>query len=284
MNDPRHLSDNDFSIPIQDVKISVKSFESPVLPPLDEETSLNETHFLLRVPQVANYLVKEGREIFIEPAEGAEQDLIRLYLNGSVLGALLIQRNILCFHASAFEYHQQAVLICGESESGKSSLALAMHLNGMKLINDDICPINHPDFNVLPLETPSKLWADSLQELQQEKLKGPAIHSGENKFFVDIKHKQHENLPVRGIIILENDAVNDFEIEALQGMEKFTALRSHLYRGNYLAQMPKTESLFHQRLSLLASRIPVFRFNRPYSANIETSQARLLSVLEKYYL
>lgn len=48
--------------------------------------------FLLKVDGTANYLVKGGREIVINPHPDAQPEKVRLFLLGSAMGALLYQR------------------------------------------------------------------------------------------------------------------------------------------------------------------------------------------------
>src|SRR6266566_3927655 len=48
--------------------------------------------FLLKINHIARYLVSNGSEIIVDPAPGAEMDAVRLFLFGSVFGAMLHQR------------------------------------------------------------------------------------------------------------------------------------------------------------------------------------------------
>ena len=52
----------------------------------------SELEFLLKVDQVAQFYIKDGNEITIEPMEGSSELDIRLFLLGSAFGALLQQR------------------------------------------------------------------------------------------------------------------------------------------------------------------------------------------------
>src|SRR5689334_10832799 len=53
---------------------------------------------LLVVPDVARFLIAEGREITVEPAADAPESNVRLYLMGSAFGALIHQRGLLPLH------------------------------------------------------------------------------------------------------------------------------------------------------------------------------------------
>ena len=57
--------------------------------------------FLLNVPRIARYLVADGSSIVIQQAAGAVDVDVRVFLLGSVFGALLHQRGVLPLHGSA---------------------------------------------------------------------------------------------------------------------------------------------------------------------------------------
>jgi hypothetical protein len=64
------------------------------------------------------------------------------YLLGPVMGFVLRQRNILALHASSASIGGQAVVLCGESEAGKSTTAAALALAGISILAEDISPLN----------------------------------------------------------------------------------------------------------------------------------------------
>lgn len=91
---------------------------------------MNSGELLLKVDGVANYWVKEGREIVIEPGPAAEAGDVRVFLLGSAFGALLHQRGLPPFHAGAVAMEGKAVLLAGRSGVGKSTLAAELCRRG----------------------------------------------------------------------------------------------------------------------------------------------------------
>ena len=81
--------------------------------------------FLLNVDDVARYFVADGRDVVIERRGGSDHD-ISVYLTGSVLAAVLQQRDVATLHASAVQTNAGAVLFLGKSGAGKSSLLAAL--------------------------------------------------------------------------------------------------------------------------------------------------------------
>src|SRR5579872_2437348 len=97
--------------------------------------------FLLNMPRIARYLASDGNAIVIERAAGADDADVRVFLLGSVFGALLHQRGVLPLHGSAVEAAPGAVLLLGASVSGKSTLGAEFQRRGYRVLADDICSV-----------------------------------------------------------------------------------------------------------------------------------------------
>jgi serine kinase of HPr protein (carbohydrate metabolism regulator) len=78
------------------------------------------------------FLIQEGRSIIVSPLEEYKEDVIRLYILGSCMGAILMQKRILPLHGSAVAIDGKAFAIIGESGAGKSTLASAFISRGFQ--------------------------------------------------------------------------------------------------------------------------------------------------------
>src|SRR5690606_97236 len=96
---------------------------------------------LLQVDGVARYLVSGGRRITIDRDPAVEDDDVRLFLLGSVFGAMLHQRGDLVLHGSAIEWEGAAVVFMGFSGVGKSTTASAFRQRGHAVLTDDLCVV-----------------------------------------------------------------------------------------------------------------------------------------------
>ena len=96
--------------------------------------------FLMNVDGTARYLVSDGRDVLVEPRGGSDSEIAGL-LTGPVLAALLQQRGVMTFHASAVETRAGAVLFAGHSGSGKSSLLAALVERGCAMLADDVAGV-----------------------------------------------------------------------------------------------------------------------------------------------
>src|SRR5205085_11497996 len=94
-----------------------------------------------RFADAGAFLMRAGREIVVDPAEGVSGDVLRLYLLGPVLALALHQRGWLMLHASAVAMGQQAVAFLGGSGWGKSTMAGVLHQRGHALVADDFVAV-----------------------------------------------------------------------------------------------------------------------------------------------
>jgi len=107
---------------------------------------------------------------FDDPAlpEGTVQDSdIRIFLLGSCLGTVLMQRGCFVLHASVAARGNSAVAVTGDSGVGKSTSLGILLAQGWQLVSDDLCAITWD--NETPLVIPAypqlKLNHDSVCHL-----------------------------------------------------------------------------------------------------------------------
>jgi hypothetical protein len=86
--------------------------------------------FLMRIPDIARFLLNDGREIVVAPESEASAADIPIFILGTVFGILLHQREQIVLHASAVRVNGKAVLFAGSSGAGKSTLAAALAQRG----------------------------------------------------------------------------------------------------------------------------------------------------------
>lgn len=96
----------------------------------------------LSVRTVATVLLREGREILVDPDPGVGPGRLRDFLLSFVLGALLQQRGaLLLLHASSVLIDGRAVVFVGESGEGKSTMTAALHARGYPVVSDELVPL-----------------------------------------------------------------------------------------------------------------------------------------------
>jgi hypothetical protein len=116
-------------------------------------------------PEVGTFRIAGGSLIEIDPAPGADDDLLRLHILGPALAHLLQERGLAVLHGSAVRIAGKAALFLGPSGAGKSTLACALEARGHELLADDLAPLGEgPSGPVLvPAVRRLKLRSDSLR-------------------------------------------------------------------------------------------------------------------------
>lgn len=115
------------------------------------------------VAGIATFLIEQGRRITIDAQMDPGAPDIRLFLLGTPLGLIYLQRGMVPIHAAGVEIDGQAVLLAGSARVGKSTLAWAFARRGFRLISDDVAPLAFDGEGLLvhPGVTRLQLWAEA---------------------------------------------------------------------------------------------------------------------------
>ncbi len=236
------------------------------------QAEIANNDILLRIPSIARYLVKAGREILIEAESDVHAQDLRLFLLGSALGAIYLQRGFFPLHASVVVMNGNAVAFTGNSGAGKSTMAAWLNSQEFPLLCDDVCvvrfdesdnPIAYSGFPRL------KLWSDALQafdidtsKLQRDLFRTEKYHMPvSNRFWMD-------PVPLRHINILQfSDTDSKPQIENIKPAHAVSLLRDNTYRYQYISGLGLTSNHFLDCVRL-AKNTGMHFLNRPkqYSA------------------
>jgi hypothetical protein len=227
---------------------------------------VNSEAFLLKRQSIAKYFVVGGKEIIVEPAPGANDNEVRLFLLGSAFAALLHQRSLLPLHGCAIEVKDGAVIFVGVSASGKSTLAGALQQRGYRVMADDVCVLGFSPEGV-PVVNPSctriKLWADVLKELGENPEGLLRVNPRLEKYAFPLRGKYCSRpQPVLQVFELTSHNFQDFKITPLQGMDKLAVLLKHTYRVGFLSGLARKKLHFEQ-CGRAARNFSVSRITRP---------------------
>ncbi len=236
---------------------------------------------LLAVAKVGRYLISEGR-ILIDPAPGASERNVRLFLLGSAIGALLHQRGLLPLHANAIDIDGRAVAFSGHSGAGKSTIAAWFHDRGHTILADDVCVIGFDDSGralAYPGIPRLRLWREALEASGRDAQAYARSFDDTDKYDVPtLNEAGAEPMPLAAIYLLRKaeEAGGSAEIERLKGVEAVDTLVSNTYRGGYLNMIGRTRE--HLSACVRVARaVPVFRAQRLWGFDRFDEQARRLS-------
>jgi hypothetical protein len=223
-----------------------------------------KNEFLLEVDTIARYYVKDGCEITIEPLKSKVDNEIRLFLLGSVLGALFLQRGLLPIHGSSIKFGNTACVFSGISGVGKSSLAACFVKKGFSFLADDISVVDN-NLMVIPSFPNIKLWKDVLNKLEINEASLNKIRPELKKYQLPLEDKYFkEPLPLDKFFIISTKNTPGFEYAEIKGLQKFDAVKSNTYRFRFVEGLQQQQDHF-LLLNKLLPNIKVYMISRPQS-------------------
>ncbi len=223
--------------------------------------------FVLRVPGVARFLLTAGRDIAVEPEGAVPPAEIAIFIIGTAFGILLHQRDHVVLHASAVRVNGKAVLFCGVSGAGKSTIAAALVQHGHAFVADDVCAITLNAAGV-PMVQPDgrqlKLWNQAIEKLTLIGSRGAAVRNRLEKFYVEPSASSADALPVGAVYALrETRAPHHDGIERPNVVDAALLIRKNAYRPRMVTAMRQKERYFQSAVSI-ASKAGVFLLTRPF--------------------
>lgn len=236
---------------------------------------------LLEVARVARFEVRDRRYITFERTAAHDDALLRLYLLGSVFGALWHQLGRLPLHAGAVDVDGRAWAFAGQSGAGKSSLVVAMAASGAGYLCDDVCVLDVPeqDDRVRAWPGLARLRVSpEIRALLGLDDRAPLDPFGKHALSPPWPRPLGAR-PLGGIVILETDpAAAQPVIDRLEAPTALAALLTHTYRTEYLPIEHRARHFGH--CAALVRSVPVYRLRRPWGTQRLCGDAqRLLALL-----
>ena len=205
--------------------------------------------------------VFQGKKLtYALTGEGWPQYL-QTYILGWGFSMVALQRDLLPMHCSALADDDGAILIAGESGSGKSTITTHFLSNGYRLLADDMALVDgekvYPAFPYqklcrnVALDEGYKL--EELIYIDEDKDKFLAPYRGEFKTCGE---------RIKGFILLRvinGEEVVDTEV---QGLGRFHIFASNLF-VRHLIGKDKYEPHIGQKCLEMASKVPVYVIGRP---------------------
>lgn len=238
--------------------------------------------FWLEVHGVARFLVADGCRITVDPAPGIDAASVRVFLLGSILGALLFQRGVLALHGNAIEVDGKCMVCVGPSGAGKSTLAAAFAQRGYHVLADDVVAIDAACAAV-PGYPRIKLWQDTADRLGIDTGDLMRIRPTLDKFNLPTGMGAGDApVPVRWVYVLNPGNGEAIELVPIAGLKRFAPLRANTYRRRFMEGMAlRPEHL--QRCGELAGRIHMARVDRPERGfEIDALVERLLADMAEH--
>lgn len=242
--------------PIVDIRLGPVPTALPDARRGDHGLQVSGEDALFEMADAARYLVRGGREIVVEPAEGGSERNMRLFLLGSALGILCHQRGLLPLHANAIVADGRAVAFAGHSGAGKSTLAAHFQKAGHEVLCDDVCMISFDEAG-RPFAWPGlprlKLWGDAAAAFGHDRRDLDQAIEGMDKYHVPLTGGAAPRpIPFHRLYLLTRAAEGEEGgVVRLRGQRALEAVMAQTYRGRYLGPMGLSARHFRQCAALL---------------------------------
>ena len=222
--------------------------------------------FLLRLNGVMKVYVTGGKSILLQPDPTCDPGDLTLYLLGTCFAVLLQQRGRVVLHASAVAVGDRAMLFCGASGMGKSTMAAMLSERGYPLLNDDVCNLS-PDaegrYSVYPDGRMLKLWSRSVDYLQWTATDDARVRHDAEKFYMAPAHVDLKPRMVGGVYMLHGaEAGAAPVVERLNSAESMSLLTVNAYRPTLVRAMEMLPVYFAASAAI-QGHAGVFRLSRP---------------------
>lgn len=209
--------------------------------------------------------VQDGKQITYELKEGGNPEHLKTYILGFGMAMLAVQMGELAMHCSAISNGREAVLICGEPGSGKSTLTSGFLNEGWSLMADDMAFVETDENHAMvkPAFPFQKLCRDVAvrQGFDLEKL--IYINERKDKFLVPYQgsFKTHA-MPVKCLIYLRTEECDAVESGEITGIDSFRLCAENMFL-RHLLKAQKYRPVFGKAALAMASKIRTFYIIRP---------------------
>jgi hypothetical protein len=228
-----------------------------------------EVHLVWR--DVGAFVVRDGREIVVDPLPGVEERVLRLAILGPSLGVLLLQRGLPVFHASVVGLSSGAVAFLAPKGHGKSTMAAALHMRGHDLVADDIMVVDSDRDQLMarPGFPQFKLWPESAQAIGQDPESLPIVYPGLEKRARRLSNGfSQEPQPLQSIYVL--GIGEEIEIVPLPPKDALLHILPHWYGAMFDGELLRVFGLGNhfRECTRLVDRVPIYLLKRPPSLDM----------------
>lgn len=232
------------------------------------------------IEDVAIFHIYNGDTVTIEPMGDKNNKMIKLYIMGSVMGMILLQRNMLAIHGGGIVIDGKGCIFTGQKGAGKSTITTALRKKGYKFIADDVCSINIGETNTINYGFGyQKLCEDAMEKLgynlnDYEPFRGDL---NVNKYIVPAFNEfTKEEVPLEAVFELTVGDVDEVKVEEILGANKMNKLIENVFRIEMLRYAGGMEPKYFKQCLDIAKSTKMYRITRPKEVFSVEEQIRLI--------
>lgn len=245
--------------------------------------SPSENEIYLYIEGVATYYISNGNKVIVDVYKNADRKMVNIYLLGSILGILMLQRKQIAIHGAVISKNNKAFIVTGDRGAGKSTLTTALRLKKYNFLSDDVASINYTDKSLINHGFPyQKLCEDAMEKLGYDKSKYKSFIADDKiKYLVPVKERfitsKSELTSMFEIVVgYENDNIM---IEEIKGHDKLQKIFQNIYRKEYINACGGMDNEYFKQCVLIAKNIKFYKITRPYGKFTIDEQIELIEKL-----
>ena len=233
-------------------------------------SSFKKNNMWFYVKEVGIFHIFNGNTVLIEPCENADLNMVKIYIMGSVLGMVLIQKNIVAIHGGGIVIDGKGCIFTGNKGAGKSTISTALRKKGYKFISDDVCAINCNEINTMYHGFGyQKLCEDVMATLGYDTKKYETFRGDLNEFI-------KEEVPLNIIFELDIEDIDKVKVKEIVGTDKIKYMISNIFRVEMLHYSGGIEPSYFKKCAKIAKNIRYYKITRPKDIFCVDDQIKLV--------
>ncbi|MEM8598317.1 MAG: hypothetical protein AAGF99_00210 [Bacteroidota bacterium] len=209
--------------------------------------------------------IQGGEVVTYDTLKPLSEDLLRSFVQGALLAAVLRQRHLLVLHGSAVSDGEQAIAFLGNSGWGKSTLAEYFCQRGYELITDDVMVVV-PGTEAEPARIPPgvkqvRLRPHSAERLVEDYESLPLVTEVSAKRLRVLKGEEVRSIPLSKLYILQRQTADANRITPLDPQQVPLHCVAHTHATNWITD-PEYVSEHFRQCAQLAKHTPVALLER----------------------
>lgn len=264
-----------------DVKISYGTMPQDIKELINRGIKANyqKQRMWFHIKDIASYCISNGSEITIELCETTDLQIVKVYILGSVLGMILLQRDIVAMHGGAIVIDGKGCIFTGEKGAGKSTLTTALRKKGYDFVSDDVGAIKTGNTNMIhPGFGYQKLCEDAMIKLGYNPNDFEPFRSDMNiKYIVPaLDSFVDTEVPFEALFELEAGNVESVEIVEVKGNEKLQKLMKNIFRVEIIHYAGGMSPVYLKKCIDIAKSIKCYKIIRPKDVFTVCEQINLI--------
>jgi len=211
--------------------------------------------------------IRNGSEVVMQLYPDADMELAKIFLLGSAMGAVQIQRGRIPVHGGAVVTPRGAMIITGGQGAGKSTMTSAFVHNGYKYLTDDVSSVRFEDGRafIVPAYPQRKLVRDACAPLGYDPDSLILVDGKRDKLAIrDVENWQREPTELSLIIELHSTGREDeVSVEPVRGHAKLACVLRNLYRMWMHTPGGNMHPAVFKKILSIAEQADVFRVGVP---------------------